>query len=121
MGERYDVFFDVAATRPLRDCLRVLVPNGTLLQAGAPKSGLNAVLGRLVASRAISPFSSRRIPSFMAKMRQDDLATLQELVEAGQITAAIDREYALHDVPEAIRYVKAGLSRAKVVICIYGS
>jgi len=116
--ERFDVFFDVAATRPLRDCLRVLVPRGTLVQAGAPKGGLTEILGRLVASRAIAPFTSRRIPSFMARVSPDDLATLQEMVEAGRITAAIDREYALHDVPEAIRYVEAGQARAKVVIAL---
>jgi NADPH:quinone reductase-like Zn-dependent oxidoreductase len=40
------------------------------------------------------------------------------MVEAGKITAAIDREYALSDVPEAIRYVKARQGRGKVVIGI---
>lgn len=117
-GELFDVFFDVAATRPLRDCLRVLVPNGVLVQAGAPKGGLTQILGRLLASRAIVPFTSRRIPSFLARVRPDDLATLQQMIEAGTITAAIDCEYTLHEVPEAIRYVKAGLGRAKVVIAI---
>src|SRR5215212_6200806 len=47
--ERFDVFFDVAATRSLRDCLGVLVPKGTFVVAGAPKSGLAALLGRLLA------------------------------------------------------------------------
>ena len=116
LEERFDVFFDVAATRPLRDCLRVLVPGGTLVQAGAPKGGLAQIAGRLVASRAIVPFTSRRIPSFLARIRSDDLATLQGMIETGQITSVIDREYALHDVPEAIGYVKAGQGRAKVVI-----
>jgi NADPH:quinone reductase-like Zn-dependent oxidoreductase len=114
--ERYDVFFDVAATRPLRDCLRVLVPNGTLVQAGAPKSGLASVVVRLLASLASRPFTTRRIPSFMARIRHDDLVTLQEMVEAGRIRAVIDREYALHDVPAAIEYVESGQARAKVVI-----
>ena len=115
-GERFDVFFDIAATRPLGDCLRVLVPGGTLVQAGAPKGGLTQVLGRLIASRAIAPFTSRRIPWFMARIRSDDLATLQELMLAGKVTAAIDREYPLDEVPEAIRYVGSGQARAKIVI-----
>jgi NADPH:quinone reductase-like Zn-dependent oxidoreductase len=116
LEERFDVFFDIAATRPLRDCLRVLVPRGTLVQAGAPKGGLAQIAGRLLASRAIAPFTSRRIPSFLARIRSDDLATLQGMIEAGKINSVIDREYALHDVPEAIRYVQAGQGRAKVVI-----
>jgi hypothetical protein len=34
-GERYDLFFDVAATRPLAECRRVLEPNGRLVITGA--------------------------------------------------------------------------------------
>ena len=117
-GERFDVFFDVAATRSLRDCLRLLVPKGTLIMAGAPKDGLASVLGRLVASRAVRPFVTQSIPSFLARIRHDDLVMLQELVESGKIRAVIDREFALADVPNAIRYVKAGQGRAKVVITV---
>jgi len=58
-GERFDVFFDVAATRPLRDCLRVLVPGGTLVQAGAPKGGLAQIAGRLLAND-MAPRLTRR-------------------------------------------------------------
>jgi NADPH:quinone reductase-like Zn-dependent oxidoreductase len=119
--ERFDVFFDVAATRPLRDCLGVLVPKGTFVRAGAPKGGLIALIGSLLFSLAISPFTSRRIVSLMARARHDDLVALQEMIEAGKITASIDREYALHDVPDAIRYVKSGLGRAKVVIGVFGA
>jgi NADPH:quinone reductase-like Zn-dependent oxidoreductase len=54
----------------------------------------------------------------MARIRVEDLVALQELVEAGRITPAIDREYALHEVPEAIQYVKAGQGRGKVLIGI---
>jgi NADPH:quinone reductase-like Zn-dependent oxidoreductase len=115
-GERFDVFFDVAATRPIRDCLGVLVPKGAFVVAGAPKGGLTALLGRLLALLAASPFTSRRIVWFMARVRPDDLVTLQELIETGRLTACIDREYALHEVPDAIRYVKSGQGRAKVVI-----
>jgi len=118
LGERFDVFFDVAATRPIRDCLGVVVPKGAFVVAGAPKSGLTALLGRLLALLATSPFTSRRIAFFTARARHDDLALLQELIEAGKITPAIDREYPLHEVPEAIRYVHSGQGRAKVVIGI---
>jgi NADPH:quinone reductase-like Zn-dependent oxidoreductase len=38
------------------------------------------------------------------------------LVEAGQITPAIDRTYPLSEVPAAISYVEAGHTRGKVVI-----
>ena len=116
--ERFDVFFDVASTRSLRDCLRVLVPKGALVRVGAPKGGLTALAGSVLAMLATSPFTSRRIVSFTARIRRDDLLTLQEMIEAGRLTSVIDREYALHEVPDAIRYVKSGQGRAKVVIRI---
>jgi NADPH:quinone reductase-like Zn-dependent oxidoreductase len=116
--ERFDVFFDVASTRSLRDCLGVLVPKGALVRVGAPKGGLIALGGSLLAMLATAPFTSRRIVSFTARIRRDDLVTLQEMIEAGKLTAVIDREYALHEVPDAIRYVKSGQGRAKVVIGI---
>jgi len=115
-AERFDVFFDVAATRSLRECLQVLVPKGTLVMAGAPKGSRTSILTHLLAALAIAPFTSRRIALLMARIRTDDLVFLQELIEAGKITAAIDREYPLHEVPDAIQYVQSGQGRAKVVI-----
>ena len=117
-AERFDVFFDVAGTRPLRDCLRILVPKGTFVAVGSRIDSVTAIVGHLLAVLAASPFTSRRIVLCTARLRSDDLVTLQEMVEAGKITAAIDREYALSDVPEAIRYVKARQGRGKVVIGI---
>ncbi len=118
-GERFDVFFDVAGTRPLRDCLRVLIPKGTFVAAGTRMDSLSALLSRLLAALATSPFTSRRIAILSARLRPDDLVALQDLVEAGRITPAIDREYTLREVPEAIRYVRAGEARAKVVIGMF--
>jgi NADPH:quinone reductase-like Zn-dependent oxidoreductase len=118
LEERFDVFFDVAATRPIRDCLDVLLPKGTFVGAGAPKGGLAQIIGGLLARVAITPFTSRRMVSLMARIRHDDLVTLQDLVESGKITASIDCEYPLHEVADAIRYVHSGQGRAKVVIGI---
>jgi len=117
-GERFDVVFDVAATRSLRDCLRVLVPGGALIQAGAPKNGLASVVGRLALTVIVKRFSSRRIPWLLARVTPEDLAMLQELVETGKIVPVIDREFGFDAVPEAIRYVKSGQGRAKVVITV---
>jgi NADPH:quinone reductase-like Zn-dependent oxidoreductase len=39
-------------------------------------------------------------------------------MEAGQVTAVIDRTYPLSQVPEAIRYLEAGHARGKVVITV---
>jgi NADPH:quinone reductase-like Zn-dependent oxidoreductase len=50
--------------------------------------------------------------------RKEDLAFLQELVEAGKLKPVIDRSYSLNEVPEAFRYLEAGHVRGKVVISV---
>jgi NADPH:quinone reductase-like Zn-dependent oxidoreductase len=44
------------------------------------------------------------------------LTALAELVEAGKVTPVIDRTYPLGDLPAAIRYLRQGRARGKVVI-----
>ena len=45
-----------------------------------------------------------------------DLTLLKELVEAGKVTAAIDRTYPLSDAADAFGYLGHGHARGKVVI-----
>ncbi len=118
-GAHFDAVVDIAATRATRDCLRVLLPSGTLVQAGAPKTGgMMGLLTTLLVSRLAARLAKQRVVSLMARARHEDLAHLAELVEAGKISPVIERQYSLSDVPEAIRYVKSGQARAKVVINI---
>jgi len=115
-GERWDVFFDNAAMRPVGDCLGVLTPTGVLLGVGAAKTGMISMLAHLFGLMVRVPFSKGRVRMVMAKSKREDLDVLREMIEAGRIVPAIDRTFTLREVPEAIRYVKAGQGRAKVVI-----
>jgi NADPH:quinone reductase-like Zn-dependent oxidoreductase len=54
--------------------------------------------------------------TFVAKAGREDLLTLQNLIEDEKLTPVIEREYALAEVPDAIRYMADGAARAKVVI-----
>jgi NADPH:quinone reductase-like Zn-dependent oxidoreductase len=49
---------------------------------------------------------------------QADLRFLKELIETGKVTPVIDKTYPLSEVPEAIRYLKAGHARGKIVIAV---
>ncbi|MFN8058719.1 MAG: NAD(P)-dependent alcohol dehydrogenase [Vicinamibacterales bacterium] len=116
---RYDLIFDVAATRPLRDLRRLLVPGGTLVCAGAAKrGGWLGILGRLLVVIVRSRVLRERVAFYVASSRRDDLATLGELAEAGQLRPAIDRTYPLSEAREAVRYAMNGQGRAKVAITV---
>ena len=53
-----------------------------------------------------------------AKVNQEDLRTVGELIEAGKLTPVIDRTYPLVETPEALRYLELGHPSGKVVITI---
>jgi NADPH:quinone reductase-like Zn-dependent oxidoreductase len=55
---------------------------------------------------------------FIAKFNRQDLVVLSELLEAGKVTPVIDRQYALRELPEALRYLGEGHARGKVVITV---
>ena len=116
-GERWDVVYDVAATRSIGDCLRVLTPRGVLLKVGAPKDGrLLSVLAGMLGMLIRRPFTRRRVPFFMAKSNPTDLGFLQDLVVQGKLRPAIERHYPLSEVVAALRYVGSGQARAKLII-----
>ena len=66
----------------------------------------------------LSRFVSQKFVSFIAKLNQEDLGVMGELMEAGKVTPVIDRRYRLSEVPEAIRYLEEGHARGKVVITV---
>jgi NADPH:quinone reductase-like Zn-dependent oxidoreductase len=117
--QRYDVILDVAATRAIRDLRRMLVPGGTLVCAGAAKrGGWFGILARLLGTMFRGRVLRQRVVAYVAAIRREDLAYLNELIEAGQLRPVIDRTYALEEGREAVRYAMSGQGRAKVVLTV---
>jgi NADPH:quinone reductase-like Zn-dependent oxidoreductase len=116
-GQAWDILFDVGANRSFADCRRALTADGTMVLVGAPK-GLWRILSRLIAAQVLSRSRSRRVVSFLARMRHEDLLVLKGFAEAGALSPVIDRRYPLAGVPDAIRHIGTGAARGKVVISI---
>jgi len=120
-ARRYDVVLDLVGNRSLADCLRVLTPAGALVLCGGGVSGGGSLIGPLglfIRGRAVSRFVRQRVLAPMAAPGWERLAALRELAESGRFTPAIDRMFALDEVPEAIRYLEVEHARAKVVIAV---
>ncbi|HEY2324265.1 MAG TPA: NAD(P)-dependent alcohol dehydrogenase [Thermoanaerobaculia bacterium] len=113
---QYDVIIDCYATRPLAACRRALAPHGRYVMVGGPAGGLLASVTGLLAAKLLSIGSNRKVAIVSAKSNLNDLATLAEWIEAGKVKPVIDRQYALSEVPDAMRYLEQGRARGKIVI-----
>jgi NADPH:quinone reductase-like Zn-dependent oxidoreductase len=117
LGERYDLLLDVAGTRSLSACERVLAPQAPVVVAGGPRANrLLGPLGHMVRLRAAALLRRRRVVNFLAQLTKEDLETLRGFLEAGTVRSVVDRRYALDDVGAALRYQGEGHPRGKVVV-----
>lgn len=112
---RYDLLLDAGGYRSIRDCRRALRPDGThVFVGGSTRRIFEAMLLGPLLSRGGGP----TVRSLVASPDRDDLLDLSELVEAGDVSPAIDRRFPLARVPDAIRYLEAGRARGKVVVAV---
>ncbi len=116
-GQRYDWILDIAGNHSLLECRRALKPRGVYVLVGGPTS---RILAALVLGPLISLAGNRKMGLQMGwkPFKQQDVAILRELIEAGKIKPVIDRRYELAQVPDALRYLESGEARGKIVITI---
>ena len=80
--------------------------------------GMIGLLARLITALVLSWFGSQKLMTFLARPNKEDLAIMRELMTTGKVRPVIDKRYRLNEVPEAIRYLKEGHARGKVVITL---
>lgn len=115
-GIKHDLMLDVAGNRSLSDCRRALAREGTLLIIGGNDGFLLGPITRMVQAFAVRRFMSQKMVPFISKGSKDGMVKLMELIEAGKLTPVVDRTYPLSETAAAIRYVRGGHARAKVVV-----
>jgi NADPH:quinone reductase-like Zn-dependent oxidoreductase len=116
-GQRYDRILDIAGNHSLLECRRALKPRGVYVLIGGPTRRIFAamLLGPLI---SLAGGRHLGIQWGWKPFKQQDVASLYELVEAGNIRPVIDRRYGLAEVPDALRYLESGEARGKIVITI---
>jgi NADPH:quinone reductase-like Zn-dependent oxidoreductase len=122
--DRYDLIFDVPGNHPFSVCRRVLEPDGRYVLIGHEGFGtigtrVFGIFPQFFKLVLLSRFVKQlRGPGIPLPNREETIAVLRELLEAGAITPIIDRTYPLNEAPEAIRYLAEGRARGKVVVKI---
>lgn len=113
--ERYDLIYDILGKSSWSRCKGSLKPNGRYLLASFKMKQLGQMLWTSVFS---AQSDGKKVICTLSQEKQEDLVTIVELVEAGEITAIVDRIFALEQTAEAHRYAESGQKKAKVVIAV---
>ena len=117
--QRYDVVLDIGGNSRLSHLRRALTPGGRLVVVGGETDG--RWLGgfdRQLRAIMLSPLVSQKLGILGAKENAADLSGLRELLETGNVSPAVDRTYTLSEAPAAIRYLREGKARGKIVITV---
>jgi NADPH:quinone reductase-like Zn-dependent oxidoreductase len=114
-GQRYDLILAANAYHSIFDYRRALNRDGIYALAGG---GGVQILQAIFLGPFLSLVGSKKMGFFGAKMNQQDLVFLKDLLETRKVVPVIDRRYPLSDVAEALRYLEEGHAQGKVVISV---
>lgn len=117
--DRYDIILDIAGNRSLSHLRRALAPEGTLVIVGGEGGGnWFGGIDRQLKAQMLSLFVRQKLGTLLAIARKEDLHALRELIETGTVKPVVDRTFALSGGAEAIRYLREGRTRGKVVVTV---
>jgi len=120
--EKYDAVFDCYSSHSPLAIRRVLNPKGVYLVVGGPTGNWAVSLARLLVTffiiLVLSPFTSRKLATFLARSDQKDLDLLREMMADGRVRPVVDRSYALSEVANAMRHLEQDHPLGKVVISL---
>ncbi len=119
-GGRYDLIFDAVGNVSAAGYTRALTRGGRAVVAGfttLPKMLVQVTLLGSVVSRT----SKQTIRPMLATVTREDLMTLADLLEQGEVRSVIDRCYPLGEAAKAIRYLEEGHAQGKVVLSVQPS
>ena len=113
----YDLILDLAGNASIARLRRALAPAGTLVIGGGEEGG--RWLGgfdRQLRALAMSPVLGQRLTTFVSKEHYAGLERLAALADEGRLVPAVERTFALDEMPDAMRHLVSGQARGKLVI-----
>lgn len=116
---RYDVVLDIGGNTAVSRLRAAMTRTGTLVIVGGENGG--RVLGglqRQLAATVLSPFVRQRLGTFVCKENAADLAILTGLLDAGQLTPAVDQVLPLASAAQALQVLLDGAVRGKIVLSV---
>ena len=112
-GLQYDLILAANGYHPISNYRRSLNPEGIYVGTGG---SMAQSLQASIIGPILSQFGSQKMGGMMVRPNQDDLVSMNKLLEAEKVAPVIDRHYSLSEAVEAFRYVEEGHARGKVVL-----
>lgn len=112
--DSYDLIYDAVGNRSVSEYKRALKPEGICVIAGF--TNFRRLIGHMIFGPLVSTGSKKVVFMGIAKITQDDLLAIKELLESGKIKSVIDKRYPLSETAEAVRYLEQKHARGKVII-----
>ena len=115
----YDAIIDTGGNRRVADLRRALAERGSLVIVGGDTGGrwLGGI-DRPLRAVLRSAFTSQRLGMLTSTEDAGDLVVLGRMIEAGQLRPAVERTFPMVEVGSALRHLRAGQVRGKVVLTI---
>lgn len=110
-SETYDLIVDILGKSSFSRCKSSLKQDGRYLLASFKMKQLLQMLWTTIRG-------GKRVTCAIAPGSRDDLIAVKELIEAGKITAVIDKRFPLEQAAEAHRYFEKGLRKGHIVITV---
>lgn len=117
-GEEYDLIVDMISNHSLSANRGVLSPDGKLVIVGGASGDWLGPLMRPIGAILQGPFVDQEMATLLARLDQEGLVFLGELMQRGAVTTVVDRSYPLADIASAIRYSEEGHARGKIIITV---
>jgi len=117
LGQQYDIILDAKTNRSIFKYLQALRPNGKYVTVGG---SILRLIQALIFGSLISMIYKKKV-SIVALKPNKDLVYINQLFEAGKVKAVIDGSFSLEQTPDALRILKSGLHKGKLVITVSNS
>lgn len=118
-GRMFDLLIDIAGTKPLSACKRIITPDGAFVAVGGPAGRWVQPMGHVMGAMIAGRFDKRRVTLADVTRKTDapaELGRLVALAAAGELVPVIDREYPFEQIPQAVSYQEQGHCAGKVVV-----
>jgi NADPH:quinone reductase-like Zn-dependent oxidoreductase len=95
-----------------------LKPEGRFVIIGGPPGDWLGPMMSPIKALFLSPWVDQEFGMLLAKINQEDLTVIGNLMKEGKVTPVIDSRFTLSEVPAAIRHSEEGHARGKIIITV---